>query len=108
MSEALRVDCVVCRSSFVLDDTTLVKRDWPENPGGWLVGVACPVCDVFTLSYRMTPELDAQRVALAEARTEYRERRTDKLLVKLQRKHKQYQDAFDAVQGKGNGETGKQ
>ncbi len=101
MSNELRVDCVACGSSFVLDDTTLVRWDWPENPGGWLVGVACPVCSVFTQSYRMTPELDAQRVALAEARTEYRERRTDKLLVRLQRKQKQYQDVFDAVQGKG-------
>ena len=101
MSNELRVDCVACNSSFVSDDTTLVKRDWPENPGGWLVGVACPVCNVFTLSYRMTPELDAQRVSLADLRAEYRERRTDKLLVRLQRKQKQYQDAFDAVQGKG-------
>ena len=101
MSEAIRVDCVACRSSFVLDDTTLVKRDWPGNPGGWLVGVACPVCHVFTLSYRMTPELEAQRVELAEMRSEYRKKKTDRLLLQLQRKQKQYQDAFDAVQGKG-------
>lgn len=101
MSNELRVDCVACGSSFVLDDTTLVKRDWPGNPVGWLVGVACPVCNVFTLSYRMTPELEAQRVALEAARADFQKKRSNQLWVQLQRKQKQYQKAFDAVQGKG-------
>ncbi len=108
MSDALRVECVACGSSFVLDDNTLARRDWPGNPGGWEVGITCPVCVAFTLSYRMTPELEAQRVALEEARTAYQKRKGNRLWVQLQRKQKAYQKAFDAVQGKGSGEANEQ
>jgi len=101
VSESLRVDCPACGSSFVLDETTLVKRDWPDNPVGWLVGIVCPVCGAFTLSYRMTPELEVLREKVAGMRAAHHKRRRIQSWNLYQQAAERYQVEFNAVQGRG-------
>lgn len=68
MSEQLRMSCAECGSSFVLDGTTVERREWEGKPGAWLAGVVCPVCKAWTVSYGMTPALEEERQKLAAAK----------------------------------------
>lgn len=101
MTKALRINCPACGSSYLLDETAMQKRDWPEKPGGWLVGIACPVCDVFHLSCRMTPELETLRIGMRGALAAYHRQRSNRLWNVYQRALNRYQAAFDAVQAEG-------